>query len=409
MAKKRRLDKSEITDPSAAFDLFHGSLELDFDFFDSGVTRFNAIVLTQPILLSPGSISSVGKLGQLFGVESLSLGKFKFFARIAGLDSPHSFLPDPCDPAIASDPTKQLEFIKLHTEFYSTKDSSIMCPKVGDTVVVELQQNAFSYNLYVGEYVGLLDSTGGNAAALQDCSGIASNFVNIPTGPTWGTGQKSPPTNVGPSNLTNTDDWLGVPLINKLSSNVGRSQYKCKSYNSSGAPESGQRCPWAGAIIHYDQTWNMAGSIAAAAKGGVGYHFVIDKNGGIHQVESLDNPMYHGGPPNNGHRIGIALNNYGFWDEKNGADPFPAGKTYKGHDMDKEFKEGPNTAGSKRMWEAPYTKAQKNAYKKLITALMGHYGFTKDDVYRHSQKTTGVKQDPGPFWPHKMSNNPGKS
>ena len=46
MAKKRRFDKSEITDPSAAFDLFQGSLESDFDFFDSGVSRFNAIVLT---------------------------------------------------------------------------------------------------------------------------------------------------------------------------------------------------------------------------------------------------------------------------------------------------------------------------------------------------------------------------
>jgi hypothetical protein len=180
MAKKRRFDKSEITDPSAAFDLFQGSLESDFDFFDSGVSRFNAIVLTQPILLSPGTMPMANKLGQFVGFDSLSLGKFKFFARIAGLDSPHSFLPDPCDPEIADDPTKQLEFIKLHTEFYSTKDSSIMRPKVGDTVVVELQQNAFSYNLYSGEYVSLLDSTGGNRSVLQDCSGLSSNFVNMP-------------------------------------------------------------------------------------------------------------------------------------------------------------------------------------------------------------------------------------
>jgi len=185
MAKKRRLDKSEMTDPSSAFDLFYNSIKkrLDFDIFDSGVTRFNAVVLTQPILLSPNSVPVWKAPAQALGVDSLSLGKFKFFARIQGLNSPHAFLPDPCDPEIADDPTKQLEFIKLHTEFYSTKDSSIMRPKVGDTIVVELQQNAFSYNLYVGEYVKLLDSTGGNRSVLIDCSGLSSNFVNM--GPGW--------------------------------------------------------------------------------------------------------------------------------------------------------------------------------------------------------------------------------
>jgi len=194
MAKKRRYDKSEITEPSSAFDLFSNSIEkvLDFDFFDSGVTRFNAIVLTQPVLLNPRAIPSTGPLDFVLGADTLSLGKFRFFARIqGGLNSPHAFLPDPCDPAISSDPLKQLKYIKLHTEFYSTKDSSMMRPKVGDTVVVELQQNSFSYNLYVGEFVKLLDSTGGNAPALTDCSGMQSNFQNVPGGWSGGTGNGS--------------------------------------------------------------------------------------------------------------------------------------------------------------------------------------------------------------------------
>jgi len=223
MTKRRRLDKSEITDPSAAFDLFHGSLEFDFDFFDSGVSRFNAIVLTEPILLSPGTIPRISRpplwlagIGFRMEADSLSLGKFKFFARIIGLDSPHSFLPDPCDPAIASDPAKQLEFIKLHTEFYSTKDSSTSRPKVGDTIVVELQQNAFSFNLYVGEYVTLLDSTGGNAAALQNCSGLASNFVNVPPGPPWtppAGGGPAPPTGGGTSPAGRRGPGAGTVVV----------------------------------------------------------------------------------------------------------------------------------------------------------------------------------------------------
>jgi hypothetical protein len=57
---------------------------LDFDFFDSGVTRFNAIVLTQPVLLNPRAIPSTGPLDFVLGADTLSLGKFRFFARIQG-------------------------------------------------------------------------------------------------------------------------------------------------------------------------------------------------------------------------------------------------------------------------------------------------------------------------------------
>ena len=188
MAKRRRLDKSVVTDPSSAFDLFSHSIRkaLDFDFYDAGVTRFTAIVLTQPILLNPASMpTSWPDLSGILGGDTAGLGKFTFFARIIGDNSPHSFLPDPCDPAIADDVKAQLQRVKLHTRFFSTKDSSILHPKVGDTVVVELKQNAFSYNLYCGEYVKLLDSTAANATTLQaqDCSGIANNFENLIGGP----------------------------------------------------------------------------------------------------------------------------------------------------------------------------------------------------------------------------------
>ena len=83
------------------------------------------VVLTQRNCHLVLSVPTAGKLGQVLGMRiSFSGRKFKFFARIIGSGILLIlFYPDPCDPAIAENAipgSKQLEFIKLHTEFYSS-------------------------------------------------------------------------------------------------------------------------------------------------------------------------------------------------------------------------------------------------------------------------------------------------
>ena len=76
--------------------------------------------------------------------------KFAFKGRILDSPSPHDYLPDPCDPDIASNSIKATRIINMHTTFFSSDDYTRTpgaMPKVGDVVRVQLDKNIFSYNL----------------------------------------------------------------------------------------------------------------------------------------------------------------------------------------------------------------------------------------------------------------------
>ena len=173
MSLKDLIDFSDFTTPSEALDLFNQGVRKAFS-YDSyaGKTRFVAVVLSNPIPLNatdlsmfyenPNDPSLWDKFKNALGIGSTPrrISKFTFRARILGENSPHHFLPDPCDPAYVSDNAKILKIIAMHTLFISTEDYQLQAgkrlPTRGDLVLVDLENNIFGYDLQRGAFYDVI-------------------------------------------------------------------------------------------------------------------------------------------------------------------------------------------------------------------------------------------------------------
>jgi len=164
---------------SEAMELFSRSLgkAAKFDAF-GGRTIFTAVVLTKPVVLEYADLTKPPAGGiQVAG----AIGKFAFKARIIGDPSPHGYLPDPCLPALASKPQKQLNRIMLHTTFISADnygDLNSSMPGVGDLVSVELKKNVFSYDMSYGTFLGVENSSTSGTTSDSElaCASIDHSF-----------------------------------------------------------------------------------------------------------------------------------------------------------------------------------------------------------------------------------------
>ena len=95
MAIKENIDFSSFTE-LGNFDLFSNSIRKAFSYDAYGDKKnFQAIVISQPLPLTPGD--SQFFLGEET-VRTAKVSQFSYRARILGADSPHKFLPDPCNP-----------------------------------------------------------------------------------------------------------------------------------------------------------------------------------------------------------------------------------------------------------------------------------------------------------------------
>ena len=181
------LDQSTFTSTEQCTDLFGNAIRKTLDYSVYGnTTVFTAKVLTPPIRIgesvSSGFMNSglakklLGLLGSIVnkvtdkdGNEqsktvttpvNLAADKFVVRARIDDKNSPHSFLPDPCNEAFALNPHEAAKLIALHTIFVSTAETAELSIKVGDIIKVRLEKFVDgSYNLQYGEIVEL-DSVG---------------------------------------------------------------------------------------------------------------------------------------------------------------------------------------------------------------------------------------------------------
>ena len=120
MPLKNYFDFSIFDEAGDAMDLFANTIRKSFK-YDSleGKYEFDAIVLTQPIPMSlqeadtffasppePPEQEDVAWFNKgdiirkLIAGSSDEIPKFTFKARVIGPNSPHLFLPDPCDTAI---------------------------------------------------------------------------------------------------------------------------------------------------------------------------------------------------------------------------------------------------------------------------------------------------------------------
>lgn len=171
-------DFSLFDEVGDAMDLFANTIRNAFE-FDAleGVDTFNAIVLTQPVPMDPRQIQSfVEKAtprleeGFVFGpdaedvtnyvqelIDADTIPKFIFKARIIGPNSPHLFLPDPCDIKTANDIKKQQniqEIIDMHTTVIAN-DSKII-PRIGSIVKIRVSQGQMTINPQTADFVGAI-------------------------------------------------------------------------------------------------------------------------------------------------------------------------------------------------------------------------------------------------------------
>jgi len=173
-------DPSEFTTPRSGMSLWKRALvkSLEKNVFGKGYSKgqFRAVVLSTPVPMEP---SSQGK----------DEGKWKFFGRIIGPNSPHVELyDDPCDPDYLADRDAADNLISWHTEFRSLSINER--PSKGDEVLVKLKRLPVGtiadrpYDLKIGSYLEILVPLNQRAAAYgqeeglaaEECAAIATAF-----------------------------------------------------------------------------------------------------------------------------------------------------------------------------------------------------------------------------------------
>ena len=178
MAIKDIIDFSTFTDPGTAFDLFSNSIRRSFT-FDSygGKTKFQAVVLTNPIPVSPDDLKYF--ISNQSG-SSEKISQFVYRARIVGENSPHQFIPDPCDSQYAGNQEEAYKIIEMHTLFVSNEEESngASLPRINSLVEVELEKNVFGYNLGHGKHIGIVTNQDRLSKPTLSCDSIQSILEN---------------------------------------------------------------------------------------------------------------------------------------------------------------------------------------------------------------------------------------
>jgi hypothetical protein len=79
-----------------------------------------------------------------------------FRARIIGENSPHEFLPDPCDPANVKDAQYNSQLISMHTLVVDSDQTESPTVTRGDIVFIELERDMYSYDLQYATFLSLV-------------------------------------------------------------------------------------------------------------------------------------------------------------------------------------------------------------------------------------------------------------
>ncbi len=182
---KQYIDWTDFSNETEAVDLLSNAIRKGVDFDSYGDKRvFKAIVLSPTIQITDTEAQAYGNA---FKQEISAVGrKFKFKARIVEENSPHSFIPNPCDMA-RNDATEESainpeSLVAMHTDVLMFHEGHINPPGMGDIVEIELKKNDFSYDLTTARFV---KTAARNAGALSlsnehGCKTVARNFDTMP-------------------------------------------------------------------------------------------------------------------------------------------------------------------------------------------------------------------------------------
>ena len=177
MKRQKRAYLFDIFDSAeGAFDLFQNSIRSGMD-YDSNINdQFLATVLTIPVKVTGERTPTTFVRGGKGKGEN-----FAFMVRLEGKNSPHRFLPDPCDIEYtnnADDRRLVFNLIQQHTKVIMSTDSSDRFPEPGDKIVVTLERNQFgSFKTDVAKnYVKFVEEASTNTNPNTNCQRLSDTF-----------------------------------------------------------------------------------------------------------------------------------------------------------------------------------------------------------------------------------------
>ena len=376
------LSLPELTTPEEGFDIaVEGMINGSVGKKDklANKNEFNAIVLgkVRPTPFSAPEISAM--FGAKITIDDPKAEYYGYRVRITDIDNPHGFYPLPCSMNEKPTPVNKV-IIGMHTLILTMEELTN-----SDTCIIRLSKAGGRYELGYGYFV----SKTGRDEDFYNRFKLKNPYIADACSPSGDLFKAS---------------VRGVSLITKaLGTGAGGLSIWGEVTPTSpyGLPDGGPQNPgghpnWSGVTIHYTVTFDAKGTVDVLGKrthglidprkgpDPVSYHYVIDKDGTVHELIKPTNRAIHGGHENSD-QIGIGLVNLGYDVAnagKSGAPP--ASSWYKTpHPLKKGME----------LWE-PYPSPQIDALNKLIKDLKTAYPTIKE-VSGH-EDYSGTKYDPGP-------------
>tara|TARA_R110000765_G_scaffold245242_1_gene347382 strand:- start:6 stop:761 length:756 start_codon:yes stop_codon:yes gene_type:complete len=173
MSNKEKHDWTTYSDPDTAIGIYGNTIRkgLSGDGYNAK-THFKAVALSDMFPLSANQYMAIDG-GSTGGTDNTSQ-RYAFKARIIGENSPHSFLPDPCDPSFSADNAGIYKVIAMHTTFLSNETNSGDSVTRGDVVVVELNKTGFSYDLKYGRFISISSVESPAGEGSTHCASLVS-------------------------------------------------------------------------------------------------------------------------------------------------------------------------------------------------------------------------------------------
>ena len=196
MANKNLYDWTSFTDNESSLDLVGHMIRWGLapeKYRDKDT--FKAVALSDSYELASNDAMAIdgGSTSPAGGAAS----RLAFKGRIIGDNSPHSFLPNPCDPAWPGNAESTWRTISLHTTFLDTSTTKATPVTRGDIVLVKLQRSGPAYNLEYGTFEELISIEDPTAGANEECSALVDLFGAI-THTAFNVGTSSPVRTGGP-------------------------------------------------------------------------------------------------------------------------------------------------------------------------------------------------------------------
>jgi len=161
----------------SAFDLFQNSIRSGMN-YDSNISdHFLATVLTRPVKVT----GNREDISATFEFDSEKSENFSFMVRIEGKNSPHRFLPNPCDIRYTTNSNSRRlvsNLIQQHTKVIMSANSGDIFPEPGSKIIVSLDRNKFgSFKTDIAKsYVEYVEPPPANQNVKIDCSKLKSAF-----------------------------------------------------------------------------------------------------------------------------------------------------------------------------------------------------------------------------------------